>query len=161
MVKSVVTIILAAMLIFAISPSDVMAQKLTGGAEWTEAGSVDFSVTANAVMTAKGVKGHIQYTREDQSVADLIVHANVECFGVAPGGGSAVAAGPAVAQLDPSGAVSGWLIFAVREGGTGAGDSVRVWFANETAALNYCSNPSLNTAFPGIVREGNFTIREY
>ena len=154
------TIVNVAALMIAICPSSAMAQKLTGGAEWTDANGIVFSVTANAVMTPKGIKGNIQYTREDQTIPDLSVHAAVECFGVSADGQYAVAAGPAVIQYNPNGLTTGdYLIFAVKEGGTGDGDRVRVWFDNEATANSFCTDPASNTTFPGHVYDGNFTLR--
>ena len=67
-------IVFVAVLTLTIIPSTVRAEKLTGGAEWTEAGPHVFSVTANALTTPRGdIKGHIQYSREDQSIPDCFI----------------------------------------------------------------------------------------
>ena len=133
--------------------------KLTGGAEYIDAGGVTFSMTANAITTNKGLKGHIQYSREAQTGAlELYVHAPVKCLWVADDGMSAVIAGPAHVQSNPGDLETGpWLIAAISEGGIGAGDSVRVVFAEEWEATNACLEGM--TEFPGLVMEGNFTIR--
>jgi hypothetical protein len=144
----------------ALLSSGAMAAKLTGGAETVTAGGVIFSVTANAISTDKGIKGHIQYTRENQSIADLIAHASVECFGISTDGLTAVAAGPATVQYNPNNLTTGaYLVIWVHEGGTGFGDAVRVYFATEAQATAICANPDSANAFPGEVLEGNFTIR--
>ena len=133
--------------------------KVTGGAESVDAGGVTFSMTANAITTDKGLKGHIQYSREAQSGAvELYVHAAAKCLWVADDGMSALVAGPAHVQSNPGEVETGpWLIAAINEGGIGAGDAVRVAFAEEWEATNACLEGT--TEFPGLVMEGNFTIR--
>ena len=136
--------------------------KLNGGSGNVVAGGINFSLTANALTSGKGeVKGNLQYSRENQSVADLSVHAKVECYGVLSDGTVATAAGPADVQNDPSNAVPSdyWMYVAVKEGGTGSGDTVRVRFLSETDAKAMCENPNLETTFPGLVEEGDFTIK--
>lgn len=139
--------------------SAAAGDKVTGGAEYIEAGGVTFSMTANAIATEKGVKGHIQYSREAQSGAlELYVHAAVKCMWVADDGLTAVVAGPAHVQSNPGDVETGpWLIAAIQEGGIGAGDGVRTVFAEEWEATNACLEGT--TEFPGLVMEGNFTIR--
>jgi hypothetical protein len=146
-------------------PSFANAEKLTGGGEraWCCPWGPDlFSVSANAIRTPEGrVKGHIQYSCTGQPMSpDLIVHAYVKCFNVSADGLVAVAAGPANASLDPTNYTLGkWLVIAVKEGGTGFGDKVRVIALDEEEAIEYCTNIRTDDSyFPGRVEEGNFTI---
>lgn len=133
--------------------------KVTGGAEYIDAGGVTFSMTANAIATEKGVKGHIQYSREAQNgTLELYVHAPAKCMWVADDGMSAVVAGPAHVQSNPGDLETGpWLMATIREGGTGAGDSVGVVFVEEWMTTNACLGEPGES--PDVVMEGNFTIR--
>ncbi|MBU1133158.1 hypothetical protein KKG08_02715, partial [Patescibacteria group bacterium] len=48
---------------------------------------------------------------------------------------------------------------AIKEGGTGSGDRVRVRIMSPEAAEAACMYPDGETSFPGIVEEGEFKIR--
>lgn len=128
------------------------SEKVTGGGQ-ASAGGNDFSVTTSA----SDVGGQIQYSRSGQPIPDLSMHATVECLTVAEDGLSAVAAGPAFAQVDPSGAVfdGAWLQIEVLEGGKGSGDRVRVRLLSEAEAMDCTPSGS----YPGVVYDGNFNIR--
>jgi hypothetical protein len=134
-----------------------VGDRVTGGAEYIAAGGVTFSMTANAITTPKGLRGSIQYTR-DNGTAALIVHASVECLVISADGTRAVMAGPAMVQENTIGAnTNDWFAAAVREDGTGSGDNVRAWFV--TAGFS-CAGYNLDSsAFPGEVMDGEFKIR--
>jgi hypothetical protein len=132
---------------------------VTGGGQ-ASSGGTDFSITVSARNDGYGnVSGQMEYSREGQSVADLSMHATVECLSFFEGGTVAVAAGPASAQNDPSGAVftDAWMVVEIQEGGTGSGDAVRVRLLSEEDALAICEEPS--GTFPGTIYDGNFNIR--
>jgi hypothetical protein len=130
--------------------------KVTGGGEQIVAGGITFGMTVNAIDTRSGVKGSIQYSREANGGAQaLSVHAKATCLWVSPDASRVVVAGPAEVQAGVS--EGDWFFAAVKEGGTGSGDRVRAGFASETEGRNKCENGE--TRFPGLVAEGNFTIR--
>ena len=142
--------------IAATSPAFAGGAKITGGAERISTGSVIFSMTVNAIDTAKGVKGSIQYSREAQgSTPELFVHAKSECFWISSDGLQAVVAGPAEVQSGIQDDV--WFFAAIREGGTGYGDLVRAKFVGQLAGEALCKNGE--TSFPALVEEGEFKIR--
>lgn len=142
--------------LFAISPASAAASKVSGGGEQINAGGITFSMTVNANETRGGIKGAIQYSRTANSGGQaLSVHAQAACFWVSPDASRAVVAGPAEVQAGTS--EGDWFFAAVKEGGTGSGDRVRAGFASESEARTKCDNGE--TLFPGVVEEGNFTIR--
>ncbi len=148
--------------VFAGTTLAVSGPKVTGGAQSIFSGAIEFSLTANAIETSKGVKGIIQYSRENQAVADLFMHAKVQCYGIVGDGGLgsvAVVAGPCEPQLDPGGACVDWLVIWIEEGGTGSGDAVRVFTLPMLEAVDSCKAPDLADSFPGLVAEGEFKIR--
>ena len=153
-----VAVLFVGVIVVAVSPAQAQP-KITGGAELIPAGGNAFSLPAHAIETRNGVKGNIQYSRENQSVADLFVHAKTQCYGISGDGMRAVLAGPCEPQYDPGGACVDWLVVWIQEGGTGAGDSVRVFFLPMANAVLGCLSPDGANIFPGIVQEGNFTIR--
>ena len=163
MKKLTTAIASSAVLLLASAPAFANGPKVTGGADQILAGNIYFSMAANAVLTGKGeVKGSIQYSREDQPgvTTELFVHADVACFGISTDGAKAVVAGPAKVQSNPAGLKTGdWLIIAIKEGGTGYGDSVRVSFGDSTEGFNRCEAPQNEGTFPGLVYEGEFKLR--
>jgi hypothetical protein len=134
-----------------------VGDRVTGGAEYIAVGGITFSMTANAITTPRGLRGSIQYTRDNGSAA-LVVHATVECLFISADGTRAVMAGPPTVQENTIAAnTNDWFAASVREGGTGSGDNVRAWFVSST--FN-CATYNLDSAaFPGEVLEGEFKIR--
>lgn len=126
--------------------------QVTGGASLITAGGIDFSLSVNAIVMPDGetVKGQIDYER-----TDLAFTADVECSNVNLDGTVATAAGPVTNYETGSGGA--WVAVTVREGGTGSGDQVRVMLTSEATGKALCSD--LGQATPGVVHEGNFTIR--
>lgn len=145
---ALITVLLMALPVGAASWTD----KVTGGGQ-AASGGIDFSIT----VSASDVGGQMQYSRFGQAVADLSMHATVECVNVAGDGSYAVAAGPAFAQDDPSGAVfaGAWMQVEVWEGGIGSGDRVRVRLLSKATADDCAASGS----YPGVVWDGNFNIR--
>jgi hypothetical protein len=137
--------------------------KLTGGAETIDSSGILFGMTANAIQTRKKLVGHIQYSRDDEFGEPLLyVHSKVECAGWADNGENllVVVAGPATVQHNPGLLETGdWLVAGVEDIGIGAGDQVRVIFANQTDAEDYCEDPASLLDFPGVVQQGEFKIR--
>ena len=139
--------------------------KLTGGAEDISAGGVTISVAAHALMTGKGLKGQFQYTRENQAIADLVLHGTVQCAGFGTNGTSgndiAVVTGPGVAQIDDGGSFSpgDWIVIGIEDVAIGSGDKVRVRIEPEGVATAFCDDPASLLNFPGIVIEGEFKVR--
>jgi hypothetical protein len=130
------------------------ADKVTGGGQG-RAGGVHFSITVSAWDDGYGnAAGQMEYSREGQSVPDLSMHVTVACLYV--DGDMAAAAGPARAQNDPGGWVdpTKWVVVNIKEGGIGAGDTVRVYKAPPGQA---CGPPQ--DGFPGYIYDGNFNIR--
>ncbi len=144
-----------------------VGDRVTGGAEEIQAGSVIISITANAIEmldkdgVPKGIKGSVQYTREDADGKALIVHSPAECLFISADGLSAEIAGPAVVHENTVGiSTDDWFIVGIREGGTGAGDTVRAGFIPAGdgctgAFVGACSA----SGCPGLVLEGEFKIR--
>jgi hypothetical protein len=147
--------VVGAMILASPPTSAGTGHKVTGGAETITAGGVVFSMTANAIQTKSGLKGHMQYSREAQDgTVELYVHATPECLWVSGDGMKAEMAGPAMVQSNPNGfPTNDWLAVAIEEGGTGFGDAVRVHFVD---AGYSCPGES---SFPGDVLEGEFKIR--
>jgi len=119
-------------------------------------------VSVNVILDGQGeLKGKIQYFHAPRS---LSMHADVECSGISTDGTVAVAVGPAKVQSDPTHFMDPypWFGVAVREGGTGSGDRVRVpVFTNEASALVFCGQADtlVNTTWGVEVIDGNYTIR--
>jgi hypothetical protein len=158
---SFVIVILVVLLLIVVLPISAASwsNKVTGGGQ-AAAGGVDFSITTSAWNDGNGhVGGQMQYSRYDQTLPDLSMHGKVECFNVFEDGAVAVAAGPAKAQYDPGGAVGSddWMVVEIREGGIGAGDEVRVRLMSDSDVQDVCDSPS--GIFPGLVYDGNFSIR--
>lgn len=142
--------------------SAVEPDKVTGGSEKLIAGGTNFGLAVNAVHAGKNgdkLNGKIEYSRDN-----LKFHAAIQCVKATPDGMIATVAGPVTKeQYDPENVInketSDWAYVAIKEGGTGSGDRVRVLLLSETEALEKCSNPDGETSFPGIVEVGEFKIR--
>jgi hypothetical protein len=95
---------LAAPALFFASSSLAAGSKIVGGAEEIQASGAVFSMTVNAISTAAGLKGSIQYSREAQPGLDeLSVHATAYCSWISDDGTRAVVAGPAMGQVGAAG----------------------------------------------------------
>ncbi|MFH1648874.1 MAG: hypothetical protein ABIA11_04090 [Patescibacteria group bacterium] len=138
----------------------VEPNKVTGGADRIKAGSTYFSLAVNAVHAGKNkdkLTGKIEYSRDT-----LKFHAETQCVRANQEGTVATIAGPITKeQYDPNNAIKegDWAYVAIKEGGTGSGDRVRVRIMSPEAAEAACMYPDGETSFPGIVEEGEFKIR--
>jgi hypothetical protein len=124
-------------------------EKVTGGG-WASAGSTDFSLTMSAADIKGDVKGQWQYYRTEG--VTNIAHGTIDCLYVEPDRSYAVMSGP-VTHVDAGTTfVEGerWTI-AVREGGNGSGDQVRI--AQGIACGPY------GGVYPGTYYDGNVNIR--
>jgi len=157
------SLITSAALLIAAQQAFAGGPKVTGGGNTIKSSAAEilFSMTASGIETGNGrINGSIQYSREaNNGSAELFVHTSVVCMWISPDGLSAVVAGPAEVQSNPSGiAEEAWFFAAIQEGGTGYGDRVRTGFVDVQGGLDKCLNGE--TLFPGLVEEGNFTIRQ-
>ncbi len=120
------------------------SEKVTGGG-WASAGGTDFSLT----MSASDVGGQWEYVRADGS---QIAHGTVACVYIHPDLSYAVMSGPVTHVAAGSLFVEGetWTI-AVREGGEGSGDQVRIWKGDNCGAYA--------DSYPGTYFDGNVNIR--
>lgn len=125
------------------------SEKVTGGG-WASAGSADFSLTMSAADIKGEVKGQWQYYRTDG--VTNIAHGTIDCIYVGPDQSYAVMSGPVTQVSAGTTFVEGetWTI-AVREGGNGSGDQVRI--AQSIACGPY------GGGYPGTYYDGNVNIR--
>lgn len=125
------------------------SEKVTGGGQ-ASAGGADFSLTMSAADIRGEVKGQWQYSRTD-SVTN-IAHGTIDCIYVEPDQSYAVMSGPVTHVASSALFVEGetWTI-AVREGGNGSGDEVRIWKGDHCGPYG--------GGYPGTYYDGNVNIR--
>lgn len=145
----------------AVDAGNGVTPKVTGGAD-AASGTIDFTLAVNVIEDKDGnVRGKIQYSREDQAGAQALkFHASVECSELFSSGTTATAVGPITnVQEDPAGQIDldtmNFAVVAVEEGSP---DRVRVYFVSSDDSQSACTTEE--TSFPGIVQDGNYTLRE-